>query len=65
MWFYFPDTLGKPLEETAALFGDADEVVGYMRDIAVTEGDLDQVEGFGDNKEGSGVSHVEKAEGGA
>lgn len=23
MWFMFPDTLGKPLEETAALFGDA------------------------------------------
>jgi hypothetical protein len=23
MWLFFPDTLGKPLEETAALFGDA------------------------------------------
>ena len=22
MWMYFPDTLGKPLEEVAALFGD-------------------------------------------
>ncbi len=22
MWFYFPDTLGKPLEEIAAIFGD-------------------------------------------
>ncbi|KAK5242219.1 hypothetical protein LTR20_006765 [Exophiala xenobiotica] len=32
---YFPNTLKKPLEEIAALFGDADEVV-------VFQGDLDQ-----------------------
>lgn len=26
MWFFFPNTKGMPLEEVAALFGDADEV---------------------------------------
>ena len=35
MWLYFPDTLGRPLEEIAAIFGDADEVAVYQRDIAI------------------------------
>ncbi|KAK5069876.1 hypothetical protein LTR64_007942 [Lithohypha guttulata] len=35
MWFVFPDTKGLPLEEVAALFGDADEVAIYQRDIEV------------------------------
>ena len=35
MWIYFPDTLGLPLEEVAAIFGDADEVAVYQRDIAI------------------------------
>ena len=35
MWFYFPDTLGLPLEEVAAIFGDADEVAVYQRDIEI------------------------------
>ena len=35
MWIYFPDTLGLPLEEVAAIFGDADEVAMYQRDIAI------------------------------
>lgn len=35
MWLYFPDTLGLPLEEVAAIFGDADEVAIYQRDIEV------------------------------
>lgn len=37
MWIYCPDTLGKPLEETAALFGDQDEVAAYMRNIATDD----------------------------
>jgi hypothetical protein len=35
MWFYFPDTNGLPLEEVAAIFGDADEVAIYQRDLEV------------------------------
>jgi Sugar (and other) transporter len=35
IWFYFPDTLGLPLEEVAAIFGDEDEVAVYQRDIEV------------------------------
>ena len=26
LWFFFPDTLGIPLEEIARIFGDADEL---------------------------------------
>jgi hypothetical protein len=26
IWFLFPDTLGMPLEEVAAIFGDQDEI---------------------------------------
>lgn len=33
--FIFPDTRGLPLEETAALFGDADEVAIYQQEIEV------------------------------
>ena len=60
MWFYFPDTLGKPLEETAALFGDADQVATYMRDIEITEDELDAVGGFGE-KSSDRTLEVEKA----
>lgn len=35
MWIYFPDTNGLPLEEVAAIFGDADEVAIYQRDIEI------------------------------
>ncbi|KAK3109290.1 hypothetical protein LTR53_017614 [Teratosphaeriaceae sp. CCFEE 6253] len=33
MWLFFPDTNGVPLEEVAAIFGDADEVAVYERDL--------------------------------
>lgn len=33
IYFYYPDTRGKSLEEIAALFGDDDLVVVYRRDI--------------------------------
>ncbi|GIZ41863.1 hypothetical protein CKM354_000515200 [Cercospora kikuchii] len=36
MWFCFPDTKGKPLEEVAAIFGDVDEVAVYQRDIDIS-----------------------------
>lgn len=37
VWAYFtiPETKGVPLEELAAIFGDDDEIVVYMKDIHV------------------------------
>lgn len=37
IWGYFaiPETKGVPLEELAAIFGDDDEIVVYMKDIHV------------------------------
>jgi MFS family permease len=50
--FVFPDTLHKPLEEIAALFGDDDLVVVYERDLRITkEGVLETVHGKGGSTE--------------
>jgi hypothetical protein len=35
MFFCFPDTKGLPLEEVAAIFGDANEVATYQRELQV------------------------------
>lgn len=35
MWFFFPNTKGLPLEEVAAIFGDAHEVAIYQRDLEI------------------------------
>lgn len=35
MWFFYPDTKGKPLEEIAAIFGDEDEVVVRQADVEI------------------------------
>ena len=37
VWAFFvlPETKGVPLEELAAIFGDDDEIVVYMKDIHV------------------------------
>lgn len=35
IWFYWPDTKGLPLEEVAAVVGDADEVGIRQRDIGL------------------------------
>lgn len=35
VWFTFPDTRGKPLEEIAAMFGDEDEVAIRQADIEI------------------------------
>lgn len=35
IWFFSPDTNGLPLEEVAAIFGDADEVAIYQRDLEI------------------------------
>lgn len=41
MWFTFPNTKGLPLEEVAAIFGDADEVAVYQRDIHLSDSNDD------------------------
>ncbi|EXJ89882.1 hypothetical protein A1O3_02949 [Capronia epimyces CBS 606.96] len=38
IYFYYPDTRGKTLEEIAALFGDDDLVAVYQRDIHLDHG---------------------------
>ncbi|RFU26001.1 hypothetical protein B7463_g10329, partial [Scytalidium lignicola] len=35
IWFIWPDTRGLPLEEVAAIFGDADEVAIYQQEIEI------------------------------
>jgi hypothetical protein len=35
MWIFWPDTKGLPLEEIAAIFGDADEVAIYQAEIEI------------------------------
>jgi hypothetical protein len=35
MYIFFPDTRELPLEEVALIFGDADEVAIYQRDIEI------------------------------
>ncbi|KAK3716662.1 hypothetical protein LTR37_006292 [Vermiconidia calcicola] len=60
MWTMFPDTLGKPLEETARLFGDADEVASYMQEIEnihVHEHDFDKM----GEKGGHGTVEIERS----
>ena len=51
MWLWFPNTKGMPLEEVAAIFGDADEVAVYQRDIDI---EVDDVTGFGLEKKHPG-----------
>ena len=38
MWIFWPDTRGLPLEEIAAIFGDADEVAIYQAEIEIDRG---------------------------
>lgn len=54
VFFFFPNTLGKPLEEVARLFGDEDLVAVYQADLTVDH-ERDSLEG---EKVGGG-SHVE------
>lgn len=78
VWAYFviPETKGVPLEELAAIFGDDDEVVVYLKDIHVDMTTHDLIvdkekgtaefgrvatESYNPHKK-AGVAHVEKAE---
>jgi hypothetical protein len=44
VFIFFPDTLHKPLEEIAALFGDEDTVVVYQRDLDHSAIPIDAIE---------------------
>lgn len=59
LWFFFPNTLGLPLEEVARLFGDADELFSSAHLGATT--DLEKTNSS--NQQGAYVSteHVEEA----
>ena len=50
--------------EQSLIYLSTDEVAGYMRDIHVTDDELDQVGGFGAGKGSNDVLEVEKAAGG-
>lgn len=63
MWIFFPDTKGLPLEEIAAIFGDADEVAIYQRDIEIDHTDFHIIDRKVDDKntvEHSEASQMEK-----
>lgn len=59
LWFFFPNTLGLPLEEVARLFGDADEL--YQAAHLGTTTNLEKPESG--SQQGAYVStkHVEEA----
>ena len=44
VFFTFKDTLHKPLEEIAAMFGDADTVVVYQRELKLASIPLDMLD---------------------
>ena len=44
VFFTFKDTLHKPLEEVAAMFGDEDTVVVYQRELQLASVPLDMLD---------------------
>jgi hypothetical protein len=57
LWFFFPNTLGIPLEEVAKIFGDADELYAPGTGAGIeNKGSSD--DGVGEEKEVE-TSHVE------
>jgi hypothetical protein len=59
-FFWFPNTLHKPLEEVAAMFGDHDLVILYQKDIA--NQDLSEEKGVDILHEAKKVDFVETSE---
>jgi hypothetical protein len=59
MWIFWPDTRGLPLEEIAAIFGDADEVAIYQADIEIDRGTGQVVIHRSGEKTGASDGHVE------
>lgn len=67
VFFTFKDTLHKPLEEIAAMFGDEDTVVVYQRELQLASVPLDLLDDAMPEKGGTGaeveeVENVPKAE---
>ena len=58
MWIFWPDTKGLPLEEIAAIFGDADEVAIYQAEIEIDR-NTHQVVIHRAEEKASGSGHVE------
>lgn len=58
-WLFVPETKGIPLEEMAAIFGDPEDVVVYLREV-----DVDQVnnEMVVDHHTGNDKATIEKVE---
>lgn len=40
VWFFIPETKGVPLEEMAAILGDPEDVVVYLREVHVADNEL-------------------------
>ncbi|KIW23450.1 uncharacterized protein PV07_11644 [Cladophialophora immunda] len=62
-FFYYPDTLHKPLEEIAAIFGDDDLVVLYQRDLVGQESQklsLEAIIGDGSKDSGSDIPEIKE-----
>ena len=59
MFFFFPNTSGLPLEEVAALFGDADEVAVYQREIEIDQNTLVVID-HSDEKKGIETNIIEE-----
>ena len=61
MWIFWPDTKGLPLEEIAAIFGDADEVAIYQAEIEIDR-TTHQVVIHRAGEKAGGERHVESEE---
>lgn len=61
-FFVFPDTLHKPLEEVAALFGDQELVVVYQQELEETGGKaaLEEIEAAIPKHRATDASMLEK-----
>ena len=59
-WLIVPETKGVPLEEMAAIFGDTDEIVVYLRDLHVDQKNDHLVMEKHDGLEGDHVEEVQE-----
>ena len=58
-YFFLPETRGVPLEEIAAIFGDADEVMVFSEDIHIDRGTHELVvEQRGVGSDGGAVARI-------
>jgi hypothetical protein len=59
MFLFFPDTKGIPLEEVAAIFGDADEVAVYERELDFDATTHSVIASAGQSEKNGEPGHVE------